>query len=148
SFQQAIDPQGAPSDEVLLLGLLCATAAGADPSASGGPLDEALLQGRTAPSGYHRLDQLPFDHERRLMSALVEARDGKKILITKGAPESLLPICSSVPASAQTTVNKLFASGARVIAVGSRSWVGGVTCAQSDEREITLAGFISFEDKP
>lgn len=48
------------------------------------------------------------------MSALVEGSDGKKILITKGAPESLLPICSSVPASAQTTVNKLFASGARV----------------------------------
>ena len=148
SFEQAIDPQGASSDEVLRLGLLCATAAGADPAASGGPLDEALLLGRTAPSGYRRLDQLPFDHERRLMSVLVEAPDGKKILVTKGAPESLMPICHAVPASAQATVDKLFGSGARVIAVGSRPWEGGPTCALADEREITLAGFISFEDRP
>ena len=148
SFQQAIDPQGAPSDEVLRLGLLCATAAGADPTASGNPLDEAMLEGRAAPSGYRRLDQLPFDHERRLMSALVEGPDGKRILITKGAPESLLPICAAVPPSAQATVDKLFASGARVIAVGSRQWDAGPTCVMADERGLALAGFISFEDKP
>jgi Mg2+-importing ATPase len=148
SFQDAIDPLGAHSDEVLRLGLLCAMAAGEDPSASGGPLDEALLQAGSPPAGYRSLDQLPFDHERRLMSTLVEGPDGKMLLITKGAPESLLPICPAAPPEAEATVERLFASGARVIAVGSREWDGGPRCTLADEKALALAGFISFEDRP
>ena len=148
SYQGAMDPEGVHSDDVLRLGLLCATGGSVDPAASGNALDEALLQAGTAPSGYRRLDQLPFDHERRLMSALVESPDGKRVLITKGAPESVLPICRSVPASAPSTVAKLFASGARVIAIGMRPWEGEPTCVQADERDLELAGFITFEDKP
>jgi Mg2+-importing ATPase len=148
SYRDAIGPDGTHSDEVLSLGLLCAMRDPSDPSGSGGPLDDALMQAGTAPSGYRRLDVLPFDHERRLMSALVECPDGKTTLITKGAPESLLPRCRSVPAPAQDTVNGLFASGARVVAVGTRPWAGGPNCALADEHDFDLAGFISFEDKP
>jgi P-type Mg2+ transporter len=148
SFQDAIDPLGAHSDDVLHLGLLCAMAAGADPAASGGPLDEALLRAGTPPSGYRTLDLLPFDHERRLMSALVEAPNGEVQLVTKGAPESLLPICHSIPAQAQATVDSLFSSGARVVAVGSRKWQGEPKCRLTDENSLELAGFIAFEDRP
>ncbi|HYM50849.1 MAG TPA: magnesium-translocating P-type ATPase [Candidatus Limnocylindrales bacterium] len=146
SFQAAIDPEGKASEEVLHLGLLCATISRSDPAASGNPLDDALLETGAPPSGYRRLDQLPFDHERRLMSALVEAPDGRRLLITKGAPESLLPLCRSVPASAQGTLQELFAAGARVIAVASRAWEGGPQCSLTDERDLDLAGFIRFED--
>ena len=148
SFEKAIDAQGVHSDEVLRLGLLCAMATSADPAASGNALDDAILQVGTPPSGFQRLDQLPFDHERRLMSVLVETPEGKTMLITKGAPESLLPICTSAPLAAQLTVENLFKAGSRVIAIGSRPWDGGTKCALADERGLELAGFISFEDKP
>src|SRR5919108_89265 len=148
SYRDAIDVGGAHSDEVLRLGLLCAMRDTADPSGSGGPLDDALMQAGKPPPGYRRLDMLPFDHERRLMSALVEGPDGKTTLITKGAPESLLPLCRSVPEPAHDTVDRLFASGARVVAVASKPWAGGPKCALADERDLELAGFLSFDDRP
>jgi Mg2+-importing ATPase len=148
SYQDAVGPDGAHSGEVLKLGLLCAMRDQGDPSGSGNPLDDALLQAGTPPAGYRRLDALPFDHERRLMSALIEGPDGKVVLVTKGAPESLLPLCPSLPPQAQSTVNGMFASGARVVAVGSRPWLGGPKCALADEHGYDLAGFIAFEDRP
>jgi Mg2+-importing ATPase len=121
---------------------------GSDPAASGNALDAALLAAGAVPAGYKRVDQLPFDHERRLMSTLVEASDGKRLLITKGAPESLLARSIDVPPSAQATLDRLFASGARVVAVAARPWQGGSRCALADEQGFELKGFISFLDAP
>jgi len=148
SFKEAIDPSGATSEEVLHLGLLGAAGDSSDPAASGNALDAALLAAGTAPPGYKRLDQLPFDHERRLMSTLVEAPDGATVLITKGAPESLLARCDHIPPTAQPTLDRLFASGARVVAVATRPWQGGPRCALADERDLELRGFITFLDAP
>ena len=148
SYQSAIDPVGASSDEVLRLGLLCASSASLDPGASGNALDEALL-GAGAPSpGYQRVDELPFDHERRLMSTLVEGPGGVRMLVTKGAPESLLARCVNVAPVAQTTLDRLFASGARVVAVATRAWGDEPRCALVDERDLELKGFITFLDAP
>ena len=66
------------------------------------------------------LDRLPFDHERQLASVLVDTPQGR-LLITKGAPEGVLARCTTVPAEAQATLDELFASGARVVAVASRT---------------------------
>ena len=148
SFQQAIDPSGAPNDEVLRLGVMAASADSTDPAASGNALDAALLANATPPPGFHQVDRLPFDHERRLMSALVETPDGSRLLITKGAPESLLPRCASVPAGAQATLDRLFGSGARVVAVASREWEGAARCILADEKDLELKGFITFLDAP
>ena len=146
SFSESIDAEGRHSDEVLALGRLCAAATGTDPAASGNALDEALLAGGGAPPGYRTLDQLPFDHDRRLMSALVEDSGGSRMLITKGAPESVLERLSSVPAGAQATLDKEFAAGSRVVAVATRSWDAGDSCAHDDERDLELRGFLSFVD--
>src|ERR1700693_1355318 len=62
SFQQAMDPAGAPADEVLRFGLLCAAGDQSDPTASGNALDAALLSAGAPPAGYRPVDQLPFDH--------------------------------------------------------------------------------------
>jgi Mg2+-importing ATPase len=148
SFQEAIDPAGASSDEVLRLGLLCLTGDSTDPAASGNALDAALFAAGAPPPGYRRIDELPFDHERRLMSTLVGAPDGQRLLVTKGAPESLLPRCVGVPAVAQATLDRLFALGARVVAVAARPWQDGSRCALSDERDLELKGFITFLDAP
>ena len=146
TFHSAMGVDGKPDDEVLALGRLCAASSGSDPAASGNALDEALLAGGGPPDGYRVLDQLPFDHERRVMSALVENGDGTRTLITKGAPESVLERSLGVPAVAQETLQREFASGSRVVAVATRSWSGDAECTQGDERDLTLLGFLSFID--
>jgi Mg2+-importing ATPase len=148
SFQGAIDPAGASNDEVLRLGLLCSAGDNSDPTGSGNALDAALLSAGTPPPGYRPIDQLPFDHERRLMSVLVDTPDGHRLLVTKGAPESLLVRCVGVPTAAQATLDRLFASGARVVAVATRPWQDGSRCTLADERDLELKGFITFLDAP
>ncbi len=148
SFQEAHDPAGRHSSHVLDLALLCAQGAGSDLAASGNALDQALVEAGKPPAGYETLDRLAFDHERRLMSTLVVGPDGRRLLVTKGAPESLLARCAALPAGAQETVDGLFAAGARVIAVASRPWSGTARCTLADERDLELAGFVSFRDAP
>jgi len=148
SFEDAIDPAGAHSDEVRALALLCAAGDSSDAAASGNALDAALLQAGKPPDGWRQLDHLPFDHKRRLMSSLVQRPDGRTILITKGAPESVLARSPTAPAGVKPVLDSLFAKGARVIAVATRPWSGGPQCAMADERDLQLAGFVSFLDAP
>jgi len=58
------------------------------------PLDAAILQ-LPKPEGpeYAKLDEMPFDFERKRLSVVVEA-EGRRLLITKGAPETVLPNCA------------------------------------------------------
>jgi Mg2+-importing ATPase len=57
------------------------------------PLDEAILSARPFDiSGWKKIDEVPFDFERRRVSVLVE-HDAKRRLIVKGAPEDLLRLC-------------------------------------------------------
>jgi len=145
SFQSSIDATGAPSQEAADLALLCAAGDSADLAASGNALDAALLESGKPPAGWQQIDHLPFDHERRLMSSLVRRPDGQAILITKGAPESVLARCPTAPAGAKAG---LFGGGARVIAVATRPWSGGPQCALDDERDLQLDGFVTFVDAP
>ncbi len=128
--------------------MLCAVGDSADLAASGNALDAALLEAGKPPDGWRQIDHLPFDHERRLMSSLVQRPDGQTILITKGAPESLLARCQAAPEGAKAVVDSLFGAGARVIAVATRTWQGGPKCTVADERDLRLEGFVSFVDAP
>ena len=148
TFESAIDAAGQDSPEVKSLALLCASGSGGDDTASGNPLDAALLETGGLPAGWRVLDHLPFDHERRLMSTLVARPDGAEILITKGAPESLLARCDDPPASAASILEKLFGGGARVVAVATRPWTGGPQCKLDDEHGLRLQGFVTFLDAP
>jgi P-type Mg2+ transporter len=156
SFTAALDPAGAPSADVLLLGLL---ATERDPrertgSAVGGnPLDSALWAGadagavRTAGT-CTRLGLLPFDHERQRTSAVVRGPDGPDRLVVKGAPEAVLPYCRDVPPAAANTLEGLFAAGSRVVAVAARPAAGLTAPTAADERDLALAGFLVFRDPP
>ncbi|TME57504.1 MAG: magnesium-translocating P-type ATPase, partial [Chloroflexi bacterium] len=146
SFREALDGDGRHDDHVLALGRLCSAGNTPDPGASSNALDVALLQSGGAPAGYRGLDQLAFDHERRLMSALVQKGDGTKMLITKGAPESLLARCRTVPPGAQATLEREFSAGARVVAIGFKAWTGGDRCTLADEQDLDFAGFLTFVD--
>jgi P-type Mg2+ transporter len=158
TFERGLDPDGKQSDRPLLLGLVCNEAALTDGKPVGGnALDQALWLApsaavggalATTAAGYHRLADLPFDHERQLASVLVKGPDGQRILFTKGAPEVVLERCVNVPDGARPALDDLFSEGARVVAVASRSAGEIETCSPEDERGLALEGFLAFADRP
>jgi len=99
-------------------------------------------------AAYERLGLLPFDHERRRTTVLLRASDGDLVVVTKGAPESVLSRCVGVSRKANETVETLFAQGSRVVAVASRTVPEGATLDPSVERDFRLAGFLVFLDQP
>ncbi len=151
SLIDAVNASGTHTDAVLRLGLL---ASDVDPSGGGGatnPLDAALWEHPGAQqlvgSGAHRVAFLPFDHERRATSALVDD-DGKRVLVVKGAPEQVLTRCSTTPKVAQQTLAALFAAGRRVVAVAVKPAPELTTITPADESDLMLAGFLVFADEP
>ncbi len=153
SFAAVLDAAGAPDETVLRDGLLCNDAVVRDGRAVGGnTLDQALWEAGPAPSidltPYRRLAARPFDYERRLGSVLVEAADGARTVIVKGAPELVLARCREVPARAQAVLDGEFAAGSRVVAVATRDAPGATTLTADDEAGLELAGFLTFLDPP
>jgi P-type Mg2+ transporter len=159
TFDQALDPAGQPATEPLLLGLVCneATITAHGP-VGGNALDVALWSAPAAhqlaadptggPGSYQRLGLAPFDHERQLASVAVRTTVGATLLVVKGAPEAVLARCVDVPADGLNALQRLFADGARVVAVATRDAPGLTTPDPSDEHDLRLAGFLTFIDRP
>ena len=111
---------------------------------------------------YNRVDEIPFDFTRRRMSVVLENKEGKRQLITKGAVEELLSISSYIEIGneivelteenkrhALETYEKHNADGLRMIAVAQKNEVPGIeTFSVADEKEMVLIGFIGFLDPP
>jgi len=127
------------------------------------PLDEAIIaHGQIDLSAWQKIDEVPFDFERRRVSILVEG-EGRHLLVVKGAPEDVLKLAGSYqqgdtpplpldPASrltAETTLKALGEDGFRVLAVAWREVEANrQTASVGDERDLTLAGFLAFLDPP
>lgn len=127
------------------------------------PLDSALLERTETEDAkvYTKVDEIPFDFERRRLSIVVE-KLGQRRLITKGAPEGILS-CASAYASSQgdeisltpdalvkcsETYEGLSALGLRVLAVATRSLPTKSAYSSADERDLVLLGFVAFVDPP
>jgi len=153
TFAAAIDGTGQLSDRALLLGLLASDVDLRDEQPVGGnALDAALYRapGSAAqPTGdYHRVAELPFDHDRQLSSVVVDLPDGTRTLVTKGAPEAVLTRCIHPPPGVQETLQRQFTAGARIVAVASRAAPGLERLAPADECGLQLDGFLTFRDQP
>lgn len=70
------------------------------------------------------------------------------MLITKGAPEAVLARCVGLPVTAAATLQRLFADGERVVAVATRDVSDPPVPAPAEERDLRLAGFLTFVDRP
>ncbi len=119
---------------------------------------ESLLQGAR---GYHKIDEVPFDFERRRMSVAIEG-GGHRLLVCKGAVEEVFAVSRAGRAGERTflldpehgaqlrkTVDEFNGEGFRVIAVAIKELpVGQGTCGLADERDLTLVGYIAFLDPP
>ena len=125
------------------------------------PMDEAILRHAHPDVARHRcVDEIPFDFLRRRVSVVVED-GGQRLLITKGAPEGLLELCTQVAldgaarpldaparADAKALFGALSATGYRVLAVASRAVAAQPAYTIADEAGLTLAGFAAFLDPP
>lgn len=111
---------------------------------------------------YHQVDEIPFDFARRRMSVVLSDKLGKLQLITKGAVEEILEICSFMEINgsvlsmdeetrniAMATYNKYNEEGLRMIAVAQKNEVPGVDAfGVADEKDMVLIGFVGFLDPP
>lgn len=111
---------------------------------------------------YQRVDEIPFDFTRRRMSVVVESEHGKRQLITKGAFEEMISICSFVEISGEilpltddliqkaiTMVTKLNEDGMRVLAIAQKNNVPDAQIFNvKDENEMVLIGYMGFLDPP
>ncbi len=152
-FSAGLDASGKPSPDVLRYGLLCNSAVASAQGALGGnPLDRALLdapdRARFKDEKISQVAQLPFDYARRRMTVLVEDASGKRTIVVKGAPESVLACCTQVPAALSAALDAQFAAGARVIAVATRDASGMHELRPQDECDLTPAGLLVFTDPP
>jgi P-type Mg2+ transporter len=125
------------------------------------PLDTAILaSGHLETQDYTKVDEIPFDFERRRLSIIVESLRGR-LLITKGAPESILhcstayeieethtPLDATARARCQAVYEQLSAEGYRVLGVASRPVPAQRSYTIADEQELVLAGFLAFVDPP
>lgn len=153
TFSRALDTGGGRSARVQLLGLLATEIDGRGGGELGAnPLDSALWaappDARERTRDFHRLAEVPFDHERRMTSALVESPVEGRLLVTKGAPESVLERCPEVPDGARSLLDHLFSDGSRVVAVATRPAPDLITLHAGDERDLILSGFLVFLDEP
>ena len=128
------------------------------------PLDTAIIEsGPPRDVGWAKIDEVPFDFQRRRVSVLVE-HGGHRLLITKGAPEDIiklvvryeepgepepLPLTDAARVRARKLFEQLSSDGFRALGVAWRELEPdrkGATVA--DEHELVLAGFVVFSDPP
>ena len=139
------------------------------------PLDTAILAQATAPAdlaSYTKLAELPYDFRRRLLSVVVQRADEPALVVTKGAPESVIvrstcvredhtarPIDAAEHARLAALIDGASADGFRLVAVASRilspgelaslaapGSAVGLAAADTLERDLTFEGVILFSD--
>ena len=126
------------------------------------PLDKALLDFNKIPAtGLKKIDELPFDFERRILSVIVLS--GKKhLMISKGSPESVFERCAfyhdgqkrlkfgrESRLAARAQYHLLSEGGNRVLAIAQKTIkTAKAAYSKDDESDLELLGFVSFYDPP
>lgn len=120
------------------------------------------LEMESVRESYKKVDEIPFDFARRRMSVVVEDINGKRQIITKGAVEEMMQICSHtevgnkvVPFTPELRVKayeiskKMNHQGLRVLAVAQKSFLSKENnFAVEDESGMVLIGYLAFLDPP
>ncbi|WP_231883746.1 MULTISPECIES: magnesium-translocating P-type ATPase [Methylomonas] len=159
-LEQHVDPQGQPSERVLELAYLNSFFETGLKS----PLDEAILAHQNIDiSAWQKIDEVPFDFERRRVSVLLDKGNGR-LLVVKGASEEIITLCTHYeqqgsdaqlpldPASRARIHEQhdaLEREGFRVLGIAWREVPQNHPHAVvSDESELIFAGFAGFLDPP
>ena len=117
---------------------------------------------------YVKIDEIPFDFQRRIMSVVVRTPEGNDRIISKGAPEAIFPKCTTfelegerfpmdhlILRDLEEEFEQLSRDGFRVLAIAAKDVVPRVDLAQhstpyttADEGDLVLNGYIAFLDPP
>jgi len=157
SLDRSLDPFGNPSPRALELAYFNSKFETGIRS----PLDGVILQQPPPKTeDFTKCDEIPFDFERRRLSVVVE-RQSQRVLITKGAPEGILPLLSGYELEGKVepirgdaakrfehTSSDLNNQGFRSLAVAYVEVPARPNYSVSDERNLILAGFLTFSDAP
>jgi Mg2+-importing ATPase len=129
-------------------------------------LDRAVLHHKELHSElsldrFTKIDEIPFDFSRRMMSVVVEGPDGQRQLLTKGAPEAVFTKCAFFESEGDIfpmepilvgnlieQVNDLSEDGFRVLAVATRKMDKRAAYSKADEADLVLTGYLAFLDPP
>jgi Mg2+-importing ATPase len=158
SLEEEKDPR------ILRYSLLCNSAVVAD-KVTGNAMDVAIWEyaikshSNKGLKSYTKTGEIPFDYTRRMMSVIVRMRN-EYSLLTKGAPESVLPKCKdaerkrkkepigSVLGHINDRLTQLSGTGYRVLAIAHRSVIPKDSYSPEDEKDLTFLGFLVFIDPP
>ena len=125
-------------------------------------LDRAVLKyEKLVVNAYKKIDEVPFDFSRKIMSVVIEA-DGRHRIITKGAPEEIFKRCSQyeldgdildmeqlILMDLKTEYDNLSSEGFRVLAVAYKDFDNKKEVySKEDEQQLILKGYIAFLDPP
>ncbi len=112
-------------------------------------------------AGYEKVDEIPFDFARRVMSVVVRPPAAGPLLICKGAVEAVHercgffeldgavhPIDHELPRQVLRECASLAAEGFRVLAVATRAVEPQAAYTRADERQLVLRGYVAFLDPP
>lgn len=150
AFARASPVAAGTTERLIEWGLVASDADLSAPTGVGlNALDAALLAARTdrhALAMWRRLDAVPFDHERRTTTVLAVREGAGPLVVVKGAAESVLPRCRTVPEDAAADLDGLYREGFRVVAVGSRATPGATALAPGLDEGLDLDGFLVFTD--
>ncbi|BCL36980.1 magnesium-translocating P-type ATPase [Nostoc sp. MS1] len=155
-IHSAVDYEGKQSDRLLFLAYLNASFE----TGFVNPIDQAIRGACTFDiSAYEKLDEVPYDFIRKRLSILVR-KDDTQMMISKGALQSILNICSFVETGEQTIIDidslqpqiqqyfeGLGQQGFRVLGVAYRN-LDTTTLSKQDENNMTFLGCLVFFDPP
>ena len=159
-LEQHTDPQGKPSERVLELAYLNSFFETGLKS----PLDEAILAHQNIDvSAWQKIDEVPFDFERRRVSVLLDKGNGR-LLVVKGASEEIIGLCTHyeeqgnvarlpLDKAAREQIHAVHVNlekeGFRVLGIAWREVPADHPHAViGDEAELVFAGFAAFLDPP
>jgi Mg2+-importing ATPase len=124
-------------------------------------LKHAELHGELGIEKFAKLDEIPFDFSRRMMSVVVERPNGECQLLTKGAPEAVFGKCTHFESEGEIfdmepilvgdlleQVNSLNEDGLRVLAIATKRVEKQAAYSKTDECDLVLTGYIAFLDPP
>lgn len=112
---------------------------------------------------YAKVDEIPFDFQRRIMSVVVRTPEGQDRMITKGAPEEIFPRCQQFELDGDVfpmehlyidelkeEYQQLSADGFRVLAIATKTVAprGSSPYSRADECDLILNGYVAFLDPP
>jgi P-type Mg2+ transporter len=155
--QSALDVAGASSDKVLLHAYLNAFYE----TGFTNPIDEAIRAHRQFDlSGYRKTDEVPYDFLRKRLSILI-AHDDTHLMVTKGALQNVLAVCSAAETGAGTLVDiavvrdqieqhfeEFSSKGFRTLGVAYKNMGSASLMSKVDEAGMTFLGFLVLFDPP